>query len=138
MVKTVKEIAIDLEVTIQTVYNHIKKNNRELKGCISKQQGMTLIDDAGIRIIKESMGLLQPATVKEDISMESIINDISASVSANLKESISEQVSANIKKDYEVLEQQIQELKEQNKLLIEMMKEQQERKSIFNWFRKHG
>ena len=133
--KTVKEIAIDLDVTIQTVYNHIKKNNRELKGCISKQQGMTLIDNAGIRIIKESMGLIQPATVKEDISMESIINDISASVSANLKESISEQVSSNIKQDFNKLEQEIQLLKEQNNLLIELV-QQKEKKGLFDWFRK--
>jgi polyhydroxyalkanoate synthesis regulator phasin len=127
-VRTVKEIAIDLEVTIQTVYNHIKKNEKELKGCTFKSQGTTLIDDEGIRIIKESMGLIQPPTVKEKISMENIINDISDLVTEN--------VSANINNKMDKLEQEIQDLKEQNKLLIELMQEQKQKKSIFNLFKR--
>lgn len=126
--KTVKEIALDLEVSQVTVYNHIKKLDKELLGNIFKRQGTTVIDDEGIRLIKISMGLIQVPVVKENISMENIINDIS-----NL---VTENVSANIKKDYEVLEQQIQDLKKQNELLIELVKEQQEKKSFFNWFRK--
>ena len=47
--KTVKEIALDLEVSQVTVYNHIKKLDKELKGNIFKRQGVTHIDDEGIR-----------------------------------------------------------------------------------------
>ena len=126
--KTVKEIAFDLEVSQVTVYNHIKKLDKELKGNIFKKQGTTYLDDEGIRQLKISMGLIQAPVVRENISMENIINDISDLVTEN--------VSANINNKMDKLEQQIQDLKEQNKLLIEIMKEQKEKKSIFNWFRK--
>ena len=126
--KTVKEIALDLEVSQVTVYNHIKKLDKELLGNIFKRQGTTVIDDEGIRLIKISMGLIQVPVVKEIVSMEEIIKDISSLVTEN--------VSANIKRDYEVLEQQIHDLKKQNELLIELVKEQQEKKSFLNWFRK--
>ncbi len=126
--KTVKEIALDLEVSQVTVYNHIKKLDKELLGNTFKKQGTTFIDDEGIRQIKISMGLIQAPVVKENISMENIINDISDLVTEN--------VSANIKQDMDNLKQEIQDLKEQNKLLIEMMQEQKEKRSIFNWFKK--
>ena len=125
--KTVKEIALDLEVSQVTVYNHIKKLDKELKGNIFKKQGTTYLDDEGIRQIKISMGLIQAPVVKENISMENIINDISDLVTEN--------VSANIKQDMDNLKQEIQDLKEQNRLLIKMM-QQKERRSFFNWFRK--
>lgn len=126
--KTVKEIALDLEVSQVTVYNHIKKLDKELKGNIFKRQGTTYIDDEGIRQIKISMGMIQAPVVKENISMNEIIENISDLVTEN--------VSANIKQDMDKLEEQIQELQKQNKLLIEMMQEQKQKKSIFNLFRK--
>lgn len=130
--KTVKEIALDLEVSQVTVYNHIKKLDKELKGNIFKKQGTTYLDDEGIRLIKISMGLIQPPVVKENIGIEEVIKDISDLVTEN--------VSANIKQDInnkmDKLEQEIQDLKEQNRILIELMQEQKEKKSIFNWFRK--
>lgn len=128
--KTVKEIALDLEVSQVTVYNHIKKLDKELKGNILKRQNTTLIDDEGIRLIKISMGLIQPPVVKEKISMNEIIENISDLVSEN--------VSAQVKQDMEKLEEQIQELQKQNKILIEMMQEQKEKKSIFNLFKGKG
>ena len=127
--KTVKEIALDLEVSQVTVYNHIKKLDKELKGNIFKRQNTTLIDDEGIRQIKISMGLIQVPVIKEKVSMEEVIQDISSIVTEN--------VSANINNKMDKLEQQIQDLKEQNKLLIEMMQEQKQgrKKGMFNWFK---
>ena len=70
------------------------------------------------------MGLIEVPEVKENISMEKII------------ESISEQVSNNIKQDMDKLQQEVQDLKSQNELLIKMLQNQQERKSIFNIFKR--
>lgn len=134
--KTVKEIALDLEVSQVTVYNHIKKLDKELKGNIFKKQGTTYLDSEGIRQIKISMGLIQVPVVKEYKSTDDIVKDISDLVIENVSANISEQVSANINQKMDKLEQQIQDLKEQNKLLIELVQEQQQKKSIFNWFRK--
>lgn len=126
--KTVKEIALDLEVSQVTVYNHIKKLDKELKGNIFKRQGTTYIDDEGIRQIKISMGLIQVPVVKENIGIEEVIKDISDLVTEN--------VSANIKQDMDKMEQEIQDLKEQNNQLIKLVQEQQKRKSIFNLFKR--
>lgn len=126
--KTVKEIALSLSVSQVTIYNHIKKLDKELLGNIFKKQGTTFIDDEGIRQIKISMGLIQAPVVKENISMENIINDISDLVTEN--------VSANINGKMDKLEQEIQDLKKQNELLIELVKDQQEKKSIFNIFKR--
>ena len=70
------------------------------------------------------MGLIEVPEVKENISMEKII------------ESISEQVSNNIKQDMDKLQQEIQDLKKQNELLIKMIQEQQKKKSIFDLFKR--
>ena len=115
--KTVKEIAFNLEVSQVTVYNHIKKLDKEIKGNIFKKKGITYIDDEGIRQLKISMGMIQAPVVKENISMENIIDDIS-----NL---VTEKVSANIKTDMEELKTQVQELQEQNKLLINLIENNQ-------------
>ncbi len=126
--KTVKELAYDLGVTQQTIYNHLKKVDKELKGNIFKKQSTTYINEEGIKQIKISMGLIQVPMVKQDFSIENIINDISSLVTEN--------ISANIDLKMGKLEQEIHELKEQNKLLIELVKEQQEKKGFLNWFRK--
>lgn len=130
--KTVKEIALDLEVSQVTVYNHIKKLDKELKGNLFKKQGTTYIDDEGIRLIKISMGLIQPPVVKEYKSTDEIVKDISDLVT----DKVSEQVSNNIKQDMDKLQQEVQDLKNQNELLIKMLQNQQERKSIFNIFKR--
>lgn len=121
---SVKDLSYELDVTVQTIYNHIKKNDKELIGHIFKKQGTSYLDDEGIRQIKISMGLIEVPEVKENISMEKII------------ESISEQVSNNIKQDMDKMEQEIQDLKEQNELLIKMIQEQQKKKSIFDLFKR--
>lgn len=121
---SVKDLAYELDVTVQTVYNHIKKNDKKLIGHIFKKQGTSYLDDEGLKIIKISMGLIEVPEVKKDIGAEEIIRDISI------------QVSNNIKKDMEKLQQEVQDLKEQNRILIEMLQKQQEKKSIFDLFKR--
>lgn len=111
--KTVKEIALKLNVSHVTVYNHIKKLDKELKGSIFKKKGVTYLDDEGIKQIKISMGLIQVPEVQKNVSMENIIDDISLKITQNVKEDIDE------------LKKQLQELKDQSNILIELIKDKQ-------------
>lgn len=117
--KTVKEVALELEVSQVTVYNHLKKLDKELKGNIFKMKGATHLDNEAIKQIKISMGLLQVPTIKKNISSEEIIAEISNNVA--------EQVSNKIKKDYEELRDQVEELREQNNYLIDLIKDKQKK-----------
>lgn len=119
--KTVKEVALDLDVSQVTIYNHIKKLDKELKGNIFKKQGVTHLDNEGIRLIKISMGLIQVPQVKEYVSTEQIVNDISKQVT----DSITERITDNLKNDYDVLQEQIKQLQEQNEQLINLIQSNQ-------------
>jgi predicted transcriptional regulator YheO len=121
--KTVKEVAFNLEVSQVTVYNHIKKLDKELQGNIFKKKGTTYIDDEGIRQLKISMGLIEAPLVRKNISMENIIDDIS------------DKVTENIKGDMANLKEEMQNLKKQNELLIELVKENNKKRSIFDFFK---
>ena len=121
--KTVKEVAFNLEVSQVTVYNHIKKLDKELQGNIFKKKGATYIDDEGIRQLKISMGLIEAPLVRKNISMENIIDDIS------------DKVTENIKGDMANLKEEMQNLKKQNELLIELVKENNKKRSIFDFFK---
>jgi hypothetical protein len=63
------------------------------------------------------MGLLEVPTIRENISMDIIINNISNQVTDQVKEAIQE--------NYNRLESDIEELKEQNKKLMELIEENQ-------------
>ena len=122
---TVKEIAIKLEVTPATVYNHLKKLDKEIQSSIIRKKGITYIDDDGIKQLKTSMGLISVPTIRESIPPEQIIKDIS------------DLVTNNLKGDYHILQSQIQELQdqnqetqEQNKILIEFINQQMEQKTL--------
>lgn len=133
--QTVKEIALNLNVTPVTVYNHINKLDKELQGNIFKKKGVTYLDDEGIRQIKISMGLIQVPVIKKNVSMENIIQDMTEQITVNLKEDITD-----LKKQVEELTEQnkvLFELKEQNKELIELLKEQGKKKSFFNVFKRN-
>ena len=78
--KTVKEVSDQLGVSQVTVYNHIKKLNKEIKGNIKKLKGVTHINQEGIKQLEISMGISHLPTVKQDISIESIIEEISLNV----------------------------------------------------------
>ena len=126
--KTVKEIAFDLEVSQVTVYNHIKKLDKELKGNIFKVQGVTKLDDEGIRQLKISMGLIQVPQVKEYVSTEDIIKDISDLVTEMVSDNIKQDIlkaATDTKKDYEDLSIQIKQLEEQNRALMELIEDKQ-------------
>lgn len=127
--KTVKEIALDLDVSQVTIYNHIKKLDKELKGNIFKKQGVTHLDNEGIRQIKISMGLIQVPQVKEYVSTEQIVNDISKqvtdSITENITDLVTEIITDNLKIDYDLLQEQIKQLQEQNEQLINLIESNQ-------------
>lgn len=138
--RTVKEIAMDLNVTIQTIYNHIKKNEKELKGNIAKIQGITYLDDEGIRIIKESMGLIQPPLTKQDIGIEEIIENISKQVTDRIREEIRKEMQEELEKQEkriieEVTQKHLEQIQAENNKLIDYIaatREQEKKKGFFN------
>lgn len=125
--KRVKDISLMLGVSQVTVYNHLKKLENELKGNVFKKKGVTYVDDEGIKELKISMGLLELPTVRENISIDTIINNIS--------DTVTEQMTEIIKDNYTRLENDIEELKEQNKRLIELM-EANQNKTILDKIKK--
>ena len=126
---TVKEIADLLDVSQVTVYNHLKKNEKELIGHVSKKQGVTYIKDEGLKILKISMGIIQVPIVKETISLEQIIDEISLNI-VNDTNSKYEKLEDDIKNNNDKLEKELKEIKEQNKILIDLMQQQQEKISL--------
>lgn len=124
--KPVKEIALILDVSQVTVYNHINKLKDEIKAHIYNVKGATYLDDEGIRQLKISMGLIQVPEVKQNISMNNIIDEISNSVSEN--------ITNNIKKDYEDLRKEVRELKDRNEKLISLIESKEKKFSFKNLF----
>lgn len=55
MLRTVEEVAIQLEVSKTTIYNKLKLN--EYKDLIVKKQGKSMIDDTLFNLIKDSLKL---------------------------------------------------------------------------------
>lgn len=152
--KDIKTISLELNVSRQTVYNHISKNDKELKGCILKKQGVTFLTNEGVRILKESMGLIKAPKIQQNIGMEEIIEQISENVQDKIKESMlvvkedivlqvedsKKSITENIKEDYTRLEKELEEVKKQNEVLINMLKDQiekqEQKKGFFGIFRK--
>lgn len=124
--KSVKDVSLELEVSTTTVYNHINKLKDEMKAHIYNVKGATYLDDEGIRQLKISMGLIQVPEVKENISMNNIIDEISNSVSEN--------ITNNIKKDYEDLRKEVRELKDQNEKLISLIESKEKKFSFKDLF----
>lgn len=111
--KTVKEIALDLDVSQVTIYNHIKKLDKELQGNIFKKKGVTYLDDEGIRQIKISIGLIQVPQIKQNIGIEDVVKDISDLVSENLSTLIMDNISEYFKTNYEHAENNFKIVQEQ-------------------------
>ena len=135
--KPVKEIALILDVSQVTVYNHIKKLKDELKNHLYNVKGATYLDDEGIRQLKISMGLLQIPEVREDIGIDNVINEISLSVS----EEVSKNIKKNIEENYNELNNKLKdlqhqndEIKKQNQELIRLLYEQKS-KSFLSKFK---
>lgn len=115
--KSVKDISLMLKVSNTTIYNHISKLGDDLEPYKKIIDRTTYIKDEGIHLIKISMGLVQPPKVKESVSMENIIDDISNQVTNNMK-----------------LENQL--LNEKLDLLTELVKELQEDRDPRKWYQK--
>lgn len=115
--KSVKDVSWKLGVSTTTVYNHINKIKDDIKAHIFNVKGTTYLDDEGIRQLEISMGLLKVPEIKENITMDNIIDEISNSVTEN--------ITNNIKKDYEDLRKEVKELKNQNKILINLIEDKQ-------------
>ena len=126
--KTVKEIALELEVSQVTVYNHIKKLDKELKGNIFKKQGVTYLDDEGIRQLKISMGLLQTPIVKENISVNEIIENISRQVTNNIREELKREMQEELEKQKDIIieqitQKQLEQIQSENERLMDHISE---------------
>lgn len=116
----IKSIALNLEVTVQTVYNHLKKKNKELKGHTFKNKGATYIDEEGLMIIKKSMGLIQSPVIEEnDIG----INDVIEQIKIGIVEELNLKMIEREKRLQEQYEEKLDELK--NELIIKQQEQEQ-------------
>lgn len=123
--KDIKDIALMLDVSRVTVYNHLKKLDKEIEAYTFKKKGVTYVDDEGIRLLKVSMGLIEVPTIREDISIENIVDDISSMVSDNLKGDISSLIASSLEEYNQDLKKEMEALKEQNNKLIDLLEEKE-------------
>jgi len=129
--KDIKDIASMLNVSRVTVYNHLKKLDKEIEAHTFKKKGVTYVDDEGIKLLKISMGLIKLPTIRENISIENIVDDISSMVSDNLKDDISSLIASSLEEYNQDLKKEMGDLKEQNNKLIELL-EEKESKSLLS------
>ena len=123
--KDIKDIALMLDVSRVTVYNHLKKLDKEIEAHTFKKKGVTYVDDEGIKLLKISMGLIELPTIRENISIENIVDDISSMVSDNLKGDISSLIASSLEEYNQDLKKEMETLKEQNNKLIELLEEKE-------------
>lgn len=129
--KDIKDIASILNVSRVTVYNHLKKLDKEIEAHTFKKKGVTYVDDEGIKLLKISMGLIELPTIRENISIGNIVDDISSMVSDNLKDDISSLIASSLEEYNQDLKKEMEALKEQNNKLIELL-EEKESKSLLS------
>jgi DNA-binding PadR family transcriptional regulator len=106
--KSIKETSIELEVTPATIYNHMKKLEKELVGYTFKKKGVTYLEEEALRLIKISMGLIQAPVVIEDTSLEQVMDKIYTNVNEGMSE-----LQGKQKEQFEELKSMILELQEQ-------------------------
>lgn len=123
--KDIKDIASILNVSRVTVYNHLKKLDKEIEAHTFKKKGITYVDDEGIKLLKISMGLIELPTIRENISIGNIVDDISSMVSDNLKGDISSLIASSLEEYNQDLKKEMEALKEQNNKLIELLEEKE-------------
>lgn len=123
--KDIKEISLMLGVSRVTVYNHLKKLEKEIEAHTFKKKGVTYVDDEGIKLLKISMGLIELPTIRENISIENIVDDISSMVSDNLKDDISSLIASSLEEYNQDIKKEMEALKEQNNKLIELLEEKE-------------
>ena len=119
---TVKEVADLLDVSQVTIYNHLKKNDKELRGQVTKKKGVTYIKDEGLKVLKVSLGIIQVPTVKENISLENIIDEISLNIINDIKDDFIE-VKGRMIQDNHDLMARLEALEKQNNTLIQLLQD---------------
>ena len=75
---TVAELSEILSVSKVTIYNKIKSLKSDLKGCIKHKKGILHIDDKGLLIIKNDLGLIEDEDTlinDDEFKAESTVNN---------------------------------------------------------------
>ena len=106
MLRTVEDVAIQLEVSKTTIYNKLKLN--EYKNLIIKKQGKSMIDDTLLNLIKDSLKL------KIKVENDGFKND------SNEEISMDEDNLLNLNK--ELISNLLAQLKEKDKQIAELHK----------------
>ena len=106
MLRTVEDVAIQLEVSKTTLYNKLKLN--EYKNLIIKKQGKSMIDDTLFNLIKDSLKL------KIKVENDGFKND------SNEEISMDEDNLLNLNK--ELISNLLAQLKEKDKQIAELHK----------------
>ena len=116
--KRVSEVASELNVSRQTVYNRVYKTlTKELTGHIHiDKQGKKVIDARGVTIIKKSLLVKQP--VKQSVKrLQPIDKDFTQPIDKEIKDILVDQLQEKDK--------QINELLRQNQSLIDKVENMQ-------------
>ena len=106
VLRTVEEVAIQLNVSKTTIYNKLKLN--EYKELIIKKQGKSMVDDDLFNLIKESL------KVKTEVENEEIENDV------NQELAMDEDGLFNLNK--ELIRNLLDQLKEKDRQIAELHK----------------
>lgn len=127
----VKELAEELNVTRQTIYNHINDLKPDINKYIYKKGRTMYLQEPGINMIKDSLGLNQLKAMDNKLStsesIEIITNtllkyniDMVVTMKEQLEETLAKQsidtynqISKSIEDESETLRKQNKELKEQ-------------------------
>lgn len=133
----VKELAITLDVSRQTIYNHIQKNEKELLGHTKRIERTTYLSPTAVSIIKQSLGLIQVPTINENLSVQDIIAEMTEAIRSNISNDIEQLLLAQDSKNNK-LEQELQAVKEQNQQLLDKVNELIEDKNKSLWSRIWG
>ena len=107
--KKVSEVAKQLEVSRQTIYNHIGKLDDDIAKHIYRQEGVKVIDGQGIKLIKRSIGR-QKGFKKSTEEFDSQEGD-------NQQQGEKEALQGHIKSLKEEIDRLESELQEKNKQL---------------------
>lgn len=131
VLRTVEEVAIQLNVSKTTIYNKLKLN--EYKELIIKKQGKSMVDDDLFNLIKESL------KVKTEVENEEIENDV------NQELAMDEYSLFNLNK--ELISNLLDQLKEKDKQIAELhkliensqilLKEEQKKKETQLYLQEH-
>lgn len=106
VLRTVEEVAIQLDVSKTTIYNKLKLN--EYKELIIKKQGKSMVDDDLFNLIKEGL------KVKSEVEKEEIENDVIQELAMD------EDSLLNLNK--ELISNLLNQLKEKDRQIAELHK----------------